>query len=146
MHNLDTNPEESQFWMELKEALHLGGVFKDENMNYFIAPYVWGDFPESLDPWLYGVCLDKNISVYKEPDKNSEIIYNLQYNIVKIIDYNCIVATSDDSTLSWNKIQLPSGERGYVQVKHIRSPTDYLVVIEKKDGMWKITCFSEVIM
>lgn len=137
---LNENPETSELWTTLEQVLEMGSkVYGNEDSMHVWTPYVFTEFPDSYDPFEYSVCIDKNVNVYSKPSLDSYIITQLNYNIIKPIDDYRIEIYSDG--LMWSKIQLPSGERGYVDSKYIRSPIDYRASFTLEDGTWKMVCF-----
>jgi hypothetical protein len=138
---LNKNPDKSTLWRELYDILKLGGVFIDENKTNFEAPYIWVDFPRTYDGFEYGAITDKNIKVYSKANIESDVICELNYNIVKVIEWHIPIYDDANQVSLWSKVQLPSGERGYVIDEYIRSPIDYRIGIMLKNGVWKINMF-----
>jgi hypothetical protein len=142
---LDDNPEQSKLWTELEKIIAFGGSFDnfyDSEQEFFVAPYVFGDFPNELDGFECFAIIDKNVNVYAENDIKSRVIDHLNYNIIKFNNirldwYDAFWRKSDDDLV---KIKTLSGEMGYIAKKYIRSPIDYRLFIEYKDNIgWKLT-------
>lgn len=132
--NLKENPGESKVWEILKQVLLLGGRFYgDKN---FIAPYTYTDFPtdDEFDPFNYLVVIDKGVEIFEEQDLKSKVVGTVSYEVVKADDY---FANEDN----WCKITTSSGISGFIHRDKLRSPLDYRIFFQKRNGVWKITVF-----
>jgi len=136
-------------WDELEAIIALGGVYYQENERYpgfgkcFVAPYTFTEFSyEDIDghdvsPIDYNVVIAKALPVYAEESTRSKVIDTL--------DYNVVVYHYDKNEILWEKgpddfvsVKTLSGAVGYMQWKYIRSPIDFRLCIEAKDGGWKM--------
>lgn len=135
--HLNTDPDQSALWTELSKIISIGGTYSKEDRT-FIAPYVYSDFPDKINPIESFAVISPQVNVYEEKDLASNVIAYLSYNIIKL----------DESEFSeyWNKsdqdliyIETPSGKKGYVQKQFLRSPMDYRLSIVNKNDAWKLT-------
>lgn len=129
--NLDKDPEHSALWAELEEVISLGGTF--DSRNAFVAPYVFSNFPETVDGFVYLAVIDKNVKLYSKPDLKSDVIGIINYNLVRDIEFK--------KAQPWQKVIVQKDVAGYVQSKYLRSPVDYRAFFENKSGSWKIVFF-----
>ena len=122
-----------KLWDILFTVLSLGGTFISvEGKKEFWTPYVYSKFPPDLDAYDYSVIIGKNVIVRKSPDSAAPPITTLSYHIVRVAK-----TLHDDSDKPvWVKVVTPSGEKGYVSAKEIRSPLDYRAGFRQVDGKW----------
>ena len=134
-------------WDELEAIIALGGVyyqageFRQSNRGKcFAAPYLFTEFDSTLfDGYSHGyeAVIDKGVRVYAEKSINSKEIDTVDYNI---LEYHY-----DSSEQLWElgpddfiSVTTLSGAAGYIQWKYLRSPIDFRLCIEQKDGEWEL--------
>ncbi|MGI6707251.1 MAG: DUF2927 domain-containing protein [Clostridia bacterium] len=143
---LDTLAEESPVWEELEKLLVLGGVFKAEEKEEFIAPYLSVRFPYYMDPHRYGVILEKAVNLYKAPNVASEVLEVLNYDVVYWLSetpQEWSLESSSKKDGVWIPVATLSGKKGYVKQGVLRRPSDFRIAFVRKDGSWKIGDFSK---
>lgn len=139
---LNKAPTESGFWDEMNNTLKLGGVFRNQEKTQYVAPYIFVTFPNDVDSFQYGVCIDEDVHVYFQPTRGSVVIEELDYSIIKVLEWELEITHDNGKTYNYAKVQLPDGYRGYMMSKNIRSPIDYRVQFTKnEDGIWMIDFF-----
>lgn len=140
---LNENPETSELWTTLEQVLELGSrMYGYDDYIRVNVPYIFASFPVTHSPLEYSVCVDKNVNVYSNPSIDSNVITQLNYNIIKTIsDYK--IREIHNEGIVWCKIQLPSGERGYVNSKYIRGAYEYRATFIFEDSTWKMAYFFE---
>lgn len=148
---LDNNQINDFLWEELERIILTGGIFKDKEKTIFEAPHfrrelisierdLNSQLPSESDYIEITVPIKGSVNVYKEPDINSEIIGNLSYDIVLLIDHGFEQETEEYLYYFYNIIT-PSGEEGYVIDLDMNTTYDYHIGITYKDENWKITEF-----
>jgi len=127
-------------WDVLAEMIALGGVyyqageFRQTNRGKcFVAPYVFGYDPG--EAYEFYAVIDKGVSVYENESINSKVIDTLDYNILEFHYSQEFWEKKADDFVSVTTL---SGAAGFIQRKHLRSPIDYRLCIEQKDGAWKL--------
>jgi len=143
-----SNYFERDLWTVLEEIIALGGVFYQENELFsghgkrFVAPFTFALFDLSdlqekngMDAFNSFVVIDRHVNVYREKSIESEVIDVLNYNILEFHNNMEFWSKGSDDFVG---VMALSGEVGYIQVKHIRSPVDYRFAIEWKDDGWKL--------
>lgn len=139
---LDINPENSQIWSELAQVLTLGGSF-DQEKAVFTAPYVFANFPYTVDGFENVAVINQNVSIHSDPDPNSPVLMGLSYKILKLADskiYKSTGVTLPDESADWRKVVTSSGD-GYVNEVYVRSPIDYRAQFRQEEGQWKMIFF-----
>lgn len=137
---LDTSPAKSRIWHELDQILTLGGSF-DKNKAVFTAPYVFSNFPATIDSFENVAVIRQNVSIHLEPDTNSSVVIGLSYKVLKLADeklYKSTDTTGDSTT--WRKVETSAGA-GYVDNEYVRSPIDYRAQFRQENGVWKMIFF-----
>ena len=131
--------DKDEFWKEFLAVLKNGGVWMREGgrRTMFTAPYSFSAFPDDLDSFEYFVIFGSDVRLRKSPGMDGEIITQLSYNVVKLVDDPANQAEKP----KWFKISTLGGTTGYVSAEYVRSPIDYRAGFEKKRGRWVITYF-----
>jgi hypothetical protein len=127
--NLD-RPASSQFWKELLSVLRLGCTMQGSHAS---APYIFGRFPQALDPSNHVVAVHPRAVARAAPSVRSRVIANLDFDIVKL--------AGDDAGGSWVAVTLRGGRLAYIRRSQVRSPLDYRALFEKIEGRWLMTMF-----
>ena len=98
--------ESSKFWDTFSEVINLGFV-KGGNEGYCF-PYYWGN--EKLEGFECNaiIAIKENVKVYSSPDRNSEVLDSLSYDIV-LGDYETF---GDDEI--WYEIKINRNLKGYI--------------------------------
>lgn len=125
--------EEPEYRGELAAALGLGGVFTGDST--FVAPYVFGRFPDGYDAFGCFAVLGRNVRAREAPAPDAPILALLTYEAV------CHPPSQWGSTDGWMPIRLEDGRVAYVAERFLRSPIDYRAVFRKKDGAWRLVTF-----
>lgn len=138
MWRLDSNPDASPIWGELKGILKFGGTFQ---RDVFTAPYVATRFPSQFDPYRYGVITGANVNVREGPGSTARRVSKVTYTVVRIIrdlkDKRFEEYIGGESH-PWQKIGLPSGEIAYVYGKYLRTALDYRASFKPSGSKWKM--------
>ena len=134
--------DSQNLWAVLDEIVALGGVYYPKTSKdypsyekFFVAPYTFQRDFEGLDGYGFYVVIDKGVPVYKEEDAESEVVTKLDY---RILEFHHSDAFWDKGPEDFVSVTTLSGSTGYIQKKFLRSPIDYRLCIEQKDGEWKL--------
>lgn len=142
---LHENSENSKFWDEFTQVLELGGSFiQDIGAPYFIAPYVFTQFPEKYDVYQHALITGNKVHLRDKPSLNSNIVMDLSYEIVFLypLKANTLVQqTIDNESHYWYKIKTLHNKTGYIYGKYIRQAIDYRAIFEKVNNQWLLTGF-----
>jgi len=124
-----------ELWDVLEAIIALGGVY-DQTKKSFTAPYIFTDFKNTdLDAYEYFAIIEKSVSVYENESVNSKVIDALDYSILEFHHNQEFWEKKAEDFVSVTTL---SGSAGFIQRKHLRSPIDYRLCIEQKDGQWKL--------
>ena len=108
------------------------GCTKGEQAESFSCPYVFKNFPDDLDPFMYLAVLGKNIPIYRDTLSGSRPIATLSY---------CLVKDSTGGSERWLELDGELKGKGFVERKNLRSAVDVRVGFQKKRGKWMIVFF-----
>jgi hypothetical protein len=139
---LNTDPEASPLWAELKEILNMGGIFYEKELTSFSAPYVF--HAASEDPYEDLFITGTGVRIRKQPGSAGEVIATLTYDRVKAAPINwdqpepLLSETIDGETYDWEKIITQAGDTGYVYGKFVRSPIDTRVHFKRMSDGWRL--------
>lgn len=149
------HPDESGLWRELGQVIALGCnpfQMEDYARKGHICPYVYTDFPRSMDAFENLVVIGNNVRVRTAADENARVLAKVNYEIVKYGDAkahktDCAERNRDEiqsckEKCDWTFVELYSTKtRGYICQRFLRSPIDYRAIFEKVKGKWQITTF-----
>lgn len=131
---------DSELWPIMENILDLGGGFvRSEQGVTFCAPYVFTNFPDDLDIYGHGAIIADKVPLKSAPTHTAPNVALLSYNLLKVEDWRSVVEKSSNQMTSWIKVSTMDGQKGYVNKKMVRSPTDYSAcfLFTPKTG-WKI--------
>ena len=132
---------ESPLWEVLDKVLSNGGTFSDQG-NMFTAPYTFANWPPSVDAFTHLVVDGAGVRLRKNPSLQSDILANLNHDIVLLVENTDEKLTIDGETFPWVKVKTLNDEEGYVWGKYLISAIDYRAGFRKKqDNNWHITFF-----
>lgn len=125
-------------WIELEEVLTMGGTFDAEGgVRRFVAPYVFGAWPDEIDPFTHVAAICERTVVHEEPRDDSPAMGRLDYQVVELVlDPQYIGPEAP-----WRMVRLSSGATGYVRADCVRSQIDYRAGFEKLGEDWKMVFF-----
>lgn len=142
--NLDKHPRQSIFWKELDRILNLGGAFVGGDRTRFQAPYISACWPNEYDGFAFAAITAENVPLRQTAEPTGKVIGWLSYDIVRLNLAQLSRAPRQKlqgETHPWIQITDAQGKVGFVWGKYLRSPIDIRLLVEKKNGSWKITCF-----
>src|SRR5262245_35401143 len=122
---------DSRLWAELGTILALGGSF--DASGRFVAPYVFSQWPPSVDAFDHAAVIGSSVRVRSAPRPDAPTLTTLDFAIVKLAPRPG--HTSD----AWTGILLPGGRTGYVASSWIRSSLRYRAFFERRGGRWRMT-------
>ena len=125
----------SKLWPTLATVLALGGSFQNEKT--FTAPYTYSRFPDKLDAFEHGVIVGENVRVRQMATPDSPVVTSLSFDVVEVTDWGA--KSTEGGKQEWVRVKLASGQQGYIASAYVRSPLDYRIVFEKRQGRWLIT-------
>jgi hypothetical protein len=141
---LDLKPKKSLVWQELKNAITLGGIFDEQNSNFYITPYLYTTF--DYDPYEYAAITGKKVNIRDKPNMEGKIVTQLNYDVVKVLQDDGMFSQFQEKigtdTHYWFHIQMADGQTGYVWGKFCRSAIDNRATFAQvRDEGWKIISF-----
>jgi hypothetical protein len=123
---------DSRLWDELGTLLALGGSF--DASGRFVAPYVFSQWPPSIDAFDHAAMIGSGVRVRSAPRPDAPTLTSLDFAIVKLAPH--AAGTTSDA---WTALLLPGGRTGYVASSWIRSSLRYRAFFEKRGGRWRMT-------
>ena len=123
-------PEKSELWEKMQEVMALGCAKTEDDGRVF--PGLFDDVGEDVD--VFELLVARPGAVLRaSADKHAPAIARL--------DWTSTLQIESPAPENWVKVQVPSGETGWVETDLLISPLDYRLVSEKRDGRWQITAF-----
>ncbi len=140
---LDTKPQKSLIWQELRNVVELGGTFDNKDQTVFTAPYIFTSFPQGYGDAEYGAITGQGVRVRNEPSRGARQVGQLSYDVVLLLeDPAPITEYIGKERHPWVKIQMPNtNEVAYVYGKYVRTQLDYRASFEKQGDTWKMFYF-----
>jgi hypothetical protein len=124
------NPR-SDVWKELAWILAHGGRF--DGLDSFVAPYVFSNWPEEVDPFEHVAVVGSNVRVRLHRSTNSRILDTVSFRILPR------GRDVDDSADAWTSVVLPDGRSGFVAPGLSRSPIYYRAYFTRTGDVWQMT-------
>ena len=112
----------------------LGGGFLSESI--FVAPYVFHEFPDSLDGFEHLAVMGRGVRVRAGPDVHAPVVAALAFDIVA--RDRSRPEEEDAGGRRWVPVRLPGADRGYVAAEYLRGPTGYRAGLVRHGGRWRI--------
>jgi hypothetical protein len=138
-------PNNTQFWNIFIDTLSLGGSFQSSGgQRYFCAPYVFTEFPASVNGeelsgvHPYAAIVAENVNVREFPSGDAPVIARFSYEIVKL---DQSINNGNSSDRDWVNVVLPNGRQGYVSRQYVRGPYDFRACFKRVNGRWQMTAF-----
>lgn len=127
----------SEFWAISQKIIELGCVkIKEGKAEMFACPYVYANFPDSLDAISHVVVINKNVNIFEEPSVDSKVIMKVDYAILKI---------SYGAPEGWVKVRKlpgqPKEKKGYLLAGNVYKPASIRILFTKIDNKWEISSF-----
>lgn len=119
---------ESELWGVLGSLLALGGAFQNENT--FVAPYVFTEWPENVDPFEHVAVLGTDVRVRAAPSLDSPVLTALSFDVVR--------RAGASQGGEWTAVRLRDGRTGYVASRFLRSQIDYRAFLSRQSGQWRL--------
>lgn len=123
--------EDSGIWQEILAVLELGGKFNDA--GEFVAPYVFANWPESLDGFDYDAVVVPEAVVRAKANARARAVAKVGYEILALRNVG--------APNGWLAVKAPNGKAGYLPSSALRSPIDYRAFFKKVDGEWRMSTF-----
>ena len=130
-----------QLWPVMKRILENGGAFmkdnngKDLQQHIFQAPYVFSNWPDSLDAFELSAIIHERTPIYKQATTESEILTKLSYEIVDVE----LFIPEENSKERFIYIKTLDGKvKGYTDEENLYSPVGYRALFGKVNGKWKL--------
>jgi len=129
---------DSAVWATLAAVLALGGRWRrgdgDPGSPSFVAPYVFSDWPDDVDPLLHQAVVAGAVRVRSAPNAAAPVIGSVGHGIVRLID-------ASDEPPGWTALARPGAGPGHVASAWLRSAIDYRVIVDRRSGRWQISLF-----
>jgi hypothetical protein len=123
--------ERAESWEELRVALAHGGSFSSPSS--FAAPYVYSEWPETLDSFQCAAITGSNVRLREAPGLDAAIVTSVSYSIVRVLD--------EREDRLWRWVELGDGRTGFIWHAYVRRPIDYRALFNRIDGRWRMTAF-----
>ncbi len=126
-------------WPILEELLKAGGTFS-ENGRAFTAPYYAATWPETLPKTEYAAITGSGVRIRSAPTLNSDIVKTVSYELVKFLQITEEAETIGGESHPWIRIELSTGQKGFVYGKFLARPTGYRARFEQNGPQkWTMT-------
>ena len=125
--NLD-HPQHSRLWKELQEALGLGCAPTEGGGRVF--PGMFEDMGDDEDP--FALVVARPGAVLRAAATESSAA-------VATLDWHSALIVEEPPENPLVKVKLVDGREGWLKSSDMLSPLGYRLVVEKRDGRWKIT-------
>jgi hypothetical protein len=121
------NAPSGDVWRELEAIINGGGDFIQPDV--FAAPYVYSNWPASLDSFECMAVTGAGVRLRERPGADGRTIEFLNHAVVQRMS-----DTSVPEGSGWQRVRLANGRTGYMSERYLRSPVDYRALFELKNG------------
>jgi len=119
----------SDLWPALRTILDLGGNFTGEgDAKSFWAPYVYANWPESIDAFENVAALRAGVVLRAASSPDAAQVATVDWEILKVISRNG----------AWMNVKTSGGVEGWVSSADVYSPIGYRAGFSKRGGEWKL--------
>ncbi|MCX2739647.1 hypothetical protein [Pontibacter anaerobius] len=132
--------EGAEVWLLLEHLLRLGGGYPVEGRkDIFALPYVYSNWPDSIDAFMHVAVVKTGAILREEPAANASAVCSLNQVILKV-DYGKSYP-EDAPQKEWWHVESADGElQGYLHHPDVHSPVGYRAIFNKnKRGKWQMT-------
>jgi len=132
--------KQAEAWLLLEHLLRLGGGYPVEgSRSLYALPYVYSNWPDSIDAFMHVAVIKDNAILREEPAANAPAKCALGQFILKV-DYGKSYPEGAPQKEWWH-VQSPDGElQGYLHRSDVHSPVGYRAIFSKnKQGKWQMT-------
>ncbi|WP_276499107.1 hypothetical protein [Pontibacter litorisediminis] len=130
----------SEVWLLLEHLLRLGGGYPvAANHEVYALPYVYSNWPDSIDAFMHVAVIKSNAILREEPVANAAGICALNEVILRV-DYGKSYPEGAP-VKEWWHVQSDDGQlQGYLHRSDVHSPVGYRAIFNKnKQGNWQMT-------
>jgi hypothetical protein len=128
---------DAPIWPVLEKVLSLGGSFQGEgDQRPFWAPYVYANWPESIDAFQHVVAIAPGVVLRASPNPDAGRMTTVDWAILELLP-----ADSPSTTQGWLHVKTPDSLEGWVRTADVHSPVGYRAGFNKTNGQWKMTAF-----
>ncbi|OKL41934.1 hypothetical protein [Pontibacter flavimaris] len=133
------NPS-SEVWLLLQHLLQLGGGYPVENNRQVYAlPYVYSNWPDSIDAFMHVAVIRTGAILREEPVANAPAVCTLNQVILKV-DYGKSYPEGAPQKEWWHVQSADAQLQGYLHRSDVHSPVGYRAIFNKnKKGNWRMT-------
>ena len=120
-----------QLWAELDSILALGCALQHGNL---VLPWLFAQDLGGIDPYSAMIVTGIDVPVRASASHNGKAIAKLSWAAVELVG-----GLLPDA--AFQHIRVPGGPAGYIATSALRSPLDYRIIADRKNGEWKIGAF-----
>ncbi|TPE43698.1 hypothetical protein [Pontibacter mangrovi] len=131
---------DSEVWLLLDHLLRLGGGYPlASNKDLYALPYVYSNWPDSVDAFMHIAVTKTGAILREEPAANAPARCTLNHYILKV-DYEKSYPEGAPQKEWWH-VQSPDGAlQGYLHHADVHSPVGYRAIFNRsKNGAWQMT-------
>lgn len=132
--------KQSEVWLQLEHLIRLGGGYPlAGNKELYALPYVYSNWPDSIDAFMHIAVIKDNAILRADPAANADAVCSLHQVILKV-DYGKSYPEGAPQKEWWH-VQNADGElQGYLNRSDVHSPVGYRAIFNKnKRGQWQMT-------
>ncbi len=120
-----------QLWAELDSILALGCALQHDNL---VLPWLFAQDLGAIDPFSAMIVTGNDVPVRASATSDASVTATLSWTAVELVG-----GLQPDA--AFQHIRVPGGQAGYIATSALRSPIDYRIIANQKNGEWKIGAF-----
>ncbi|ARS36361.1 hypothetical protein [Pontibacter actiniarum] len=133
--------DSAEVWLLLERLLRLGGGYPlERNQGLYALPYVYSNWPDSLDAFSHVAVTSRSAVLRQEPAANAPAVCTLDRLILQA-DYAKSYPQQQGPQKEWWYVETTDGSQsGYINHADVYSPVGYRAIFNKDaQGQWRMT-------
>lgn len=118
-----------------------GGYPLEDNNSLYALPYVYSNWPDTVDAFAHVAVVNAGAILRKEPAANADAICTLERVILQANYEKSYPQQQKGRQLEWWHVQSADGNtQGYLSHTDVYSPVGYRAILNRnKQGKWQLT-------
>jgi hypothetical protein len=129
----------SGVWRTLTRILQMGGKLSSDTM--FTAPYVFANWPDTLDAFEHVAVTTVGAPVFAAPDTTSAVIGTATHSILRVQEWRGLTSIPSNTDSTWARVQLRTVQGGWMRGTDVYSSVGWRAAFLRREGRWIMIFF-----
>jgi hypothetical protein len=124
----------------LTRILEMGGKHGADTM--FTAPYVFANWPDSLDAFEHVAVTTSAAPVFAAPDTTSAVIGTATHSILRVQEWRGLSSIPSNTDSTWARVQVNKVQSGgWMRGRDVYSGVGWRAAFVRREGRWTMIFF-----